>query len=530
LAAQLLRIAEALLARGRAVEARDLLEAAVLLDPESPALRFAFANSAYLAGDLESAAAAYEELVARWPSHAEGHYNLGVTWMRKGSWEAARNCFARALELRPSYAEARNNLAVIAALPGRSGPHPERELRAAAPQSLEALYNLALLWQKAGDAKAARRLYCKLLDVDPGHADAANNLGNLELEAGRVQEALELYERTLAVWPEHAEARWNRCLALLALGRYTEAWPEYDWRFRQPESVLRRFDCPRWQPQASACAPVWIHAEQGFGDTLQFTRYLASLPLLGRRAGGDGASVFPDSAPRAVTFEVQPPLARLILESCGAWGPEIEVIAQGLSTPRSGVHLPLMSLPGVLESSVIPDRVPYLSADPRRIEAWRKRLPVRERFRVGMVWSGNPKHRNDRRRSLPARLVPKLIAVPEARFYSLQPGVSPAREMKALLGPGDDFAETAALISLLDLVITVDTSVAHLAGALGRPVWTLLPYAADWRWQQHRPDTPWYPTMRLFRQTREGDWHDVVRRVSAELSSLAARACSSWNG
>jgi tetratricopeptide (TPR) repeat protein len=510
-ARQTLELGNLLLAAGQPADARRAFETGVLLDQADADLQFSLGNACYLSGDLDAAARAFGQLVAAWPAHAEGHYNLGVVRMREGRLEEAAADFERALAIRPSYADARNNLAVVATCLNRDREAAEAALRLAAAKSRQAQYNLAVLRQSSGDLATARRLYRAILDDEPNHADAANNLGNLEMDSGRPDAALACFDRALRADAGHVQANWNRCLALLSLGRYAEAWPAYEWRFRQPEAAGRRAPAPCWDPAGPPAAVLRIHAEQGFGDTLQFARFLAP-----------GANLPARSESQALQFAVPAPLFRLLERSFG----HAALISSGdTAAPEADAHLPIMSLPGALRSEAVPDRIPYLMPDPDRVRAWIARLGGRERFRVGVVWSGNPRHRNDRRRSLAPELLKPLFAIPRTAYYSLQPGESAAVPgVQGVLGRDADFADTAALVTVLDLVISVDTSAAHLAGALGRPVWTLLPYAADWRWQQGRPDTPWYPTMRLFRQPEEGDWPGAIRVVRDALECAVQAA------
>jgi hypothetical protein len=253
----------------------------------------------------------------------------------------------------------------------------------------------------------------------------------------------------------------------------------------------RAWSTPRWNGEVLPGQRLLIWAEQGLGDTLQFARYARLLA----RAGAD------------VVLEVQPSLERLVRESL----PDVEVIAYGQSIPDHDAQVPLLSLPLILGTRLgsIPADVPYLSADPERVRAWAERLgPPGGMRRVGLVWAGNREHKNDRRRSLEPDLLRPLAELPSIEWLRVQPGATPRPPLEMVDRTAElaDFADTAALLMQLDLVITVDTSVAHLAGALGRPVWIMLPYEPDWRWLLERTESPWYPTARLFRQARPGDW------------------------
>jgi hypothetical protein len=282
-------------------------------------------------------------------------------------------------------------------------------------------------------------------------------------------------------------------------------WESYEWRLRSGAlDGLHEREAPLWTGEALAGRRLLVWAEQGLGDTLQFVRYAALL-------AGQGVDV---------VVEVQPELERLVRQSL----PQVEVVARGQRLPQFDVHAPLMSLPHLLHTRLdtIPAEVPYLFA-----EEAADRLGARDgRLRVGLVWAGNPQHKNDRRRSLNPNVLAPLSSLRDIQWFSLQPGTTtpPPLDLVDLTADLTDFADTAALLMQLDLVVTVDTSVAHLAGALGRPVWILLPYAADWRWLVERSDSPWYPSARLYRQSAPGDWPSVVERLRADLAKLRRQA------
>jgi tetratricopeptide (TPR) repeat protein len=338
--------------------------------------------------------------------------------------------------------------------------------------------------------------------------------GALLSALGRETEALGCYDKALALQPATPRTHYDRSMNRLALGDLPAAWTEFEWRWQVPEfpSRLLHFDEPRWTgAEEIAGKRLLLHAEQGLGDTLQFCRY-ASL------AAARGATVL---------LQVQPQLVGL-LQSLP--GPAV-VLPQRADLPAFDLHCPLMSLPRAFGTSLetIPAAVPYLSALPERIEAWRSRLGPAAGLRIGLVWSGNSRQGNDRRRSMPLAAAAPIFR-PGIEVFALQPEV-PERDLASLAGlPGlqllgpqcQDFRDVAAVISLLDVVVTVDTSFAHLTGALGRPVFVLLSRLADWRWLLHRRDSPWYPTARLFRQPSHGDWGSVMAEVATAIAGLAS--------
>jgi hypothetical protein len=346
----------------------------------------------------------------------------------------------------------------------------------------------------------------------PGHPQVLTNRGHALRRLDRPLEALADFEAALVKGPEFPEAHFEAAMTRLTLGDFDAGWKAYEWRWKTGTfaSQRRQFRCPLWLGDAPVSGKtLLLHAEQGLGDTIQFIRYA---PLL----AGRGAKV---------VCEVQPELRSLLSQF-----DNIQIVAQGEPLPPFDLHCPLLSLPLAFATKpgTIPAAVPYLAPAAERLAHWRDRLP-QQRPRAGFVWSGSPSHKNDRNRSIPLARLAALFDDPPLRCFSLQSELRDAdnevlRGLPNLvhLGAGlRDFADTAAVISLLDVVISVDTSVAHLAGALGKPVVILLPYAADFRWMRGRDDSPWYPTAKLLRQPAFGDWDSVIARLGDELRRLS---------
>lgn len=467
--------------RGDQAEAARLIGRAQRLNPTNAA----YANSLGLArlaqGELAAAEAAFTRAAAIDPALAEAHNNLGNTRMAGGDGVGAIAAYRRAIAIREDYAEAQANLA--AAL------------------------------RRCGDLAAARAAAERALAIRPDYVGALCTLGLIRHEQGEYEAALGIYDRALALDPEHATTRANRATLLLLLGRMEDGWREYEWRWRAPgfTTKAREFGRPAWDGSDLSGRTILIHAEQGLGSAIQFVRYA---PLVAARGG-------------RVILECQPPLARLFASLAG--GGVEAIVRKGEPLPSFDVHAPLMSLPCLFATTLttIPNAVPYLAAEEGLRTLWRERLAHLPRPRVGLVWAGNPNHGNDRNRSLPARLLEPLLACPGCSFVDLQVGAAAAERAElpegALAAPGEisDFADTAAIVAELDLVISVDTAVAHLTGALAKPVWLLLPFVGEWRWLEERTDTPWYPTMRLFRQQSPGDWQGVVEAVGEALKARA---------
>ena len=378
------------------------------------------------------------------------------------------------------------------------------------PDYVEALTNRGVVLADLKRSDEALQSYDRALALKPDDVEALYNRGTTLNGLQRHDEALEYYDRALALKPEHAQAHWNRALCSLQLGDFASGWAEYEWRWRRnrPENAKREFRQPLWlgiEPLAGKT--ILLHAEQGLGDTLQFCRYVRPVAALGAR----------------VVLEVQPPLLPLLRRLEGA----SELRATGAALPAFDYHCPLLSLPLAFKTELasVPSDIPYLRSDAARVEKWRERLGPKMQPRVGIAWSGATGHKNDHNRSLSlAQVLPLLIE--QVQWVSLQKELREAdaqlmsaqTPMRSYGEELKDFADTAALVELMDVVVAVDTSVAHLAGALGKPVWILLPFNSDWRWLLDRDDSLWYPTARLFRQPAIGDWASVIDTVRNELA------------
>jgi hypothetical protein len=374
---------------------------------------------------------------------------------------------------------------------------------------------MGYLYHSRGDDALAENSYASAVKINPHNAAAHMHLGDYSCTSGRYDEAIRHFEDGLRMEPDRASAHWNMALLLLLVGKFSDGWREYEWRLRYdeitpPEIAARYVSKPLWDGSRLAGQTLLVYFEQGFGDTLQFCRYL---PLVRQRVDH-------------LVFECQPELYRLLT---GLFG-DIELIERRPGTLSPDVsydlQIPLMSLPRLFETAIdtIPKNAPYIHADPQLVEHWRQRLDTRD-FKVGIVWAGNPNYKGDQKRSLSLTALTPFAQLQETCFYSLQKGPATAEVATAPAGMQlidlaselNDFATTAAVIANLDLVITVDTAVAHLAGAMGKTVWALIYSPPDWRWLLDREDSPWYPTMRLFRQASPGEWGPVIETVALEL-------------
>lgn len=428
----------------------------------------------------------------------------------------AENLLVEVLSLHPDMAEAHGNLGVIFRYQGRLG-ESERHLRQALksrPDYPEALNNLGAVLLDTGYLAEAEKCLRRAHALRPGYASAWNNLGNVLKAGNRIVKARHAYSEAIKIAPDYAEAHWNRALVYLLQGDFSNGWREYEWRLRRPDTrhLYPEFSTPAWQGENLGGKTILLYAEQGMGDTLQFVRFA---PLVAARGG-------------RVVLRCQPALKRLLQSVAGVDA----VVAEGEPLPHFDVQCALMSLPlwlGVDDERKIPADVPYLHVEPGLRERWAARLPPGDRMRVGLVWAGAPRPGDldsnliDRRRSLSLSAFAPFLDLPGIDFFSLQKGTAglEARgypgKLIDLMDEVHDFTDTAALVSQLDLVISVDTSVAHLAGALGKPVWLLSRFDGCWRWMLERDDSPWYPNLRLFRQDAPGNWQPVIERVTEAL-------------
>ena len=437
--------------------------------------------------------------------------------------------FERALKLRPEFAQAWNNRACVLRDLGRPA-----DALASCDHAIALQADYADAWSNRANALSdlnrpqdAQQSYQRALELAPAFADAWNNLGLTLVDLNRHEEALQSYARALTLSPEFAEAHWNESLCLLQLGRLEAGWQKYEWRWKRNriKASQRVFEQPLWLGDFSiAGKTILLHAEQGLGDTLQFCRYAA-------RVSGLGAKVI---------LEVPPELIRLLTNLDGV----TQLIEQGQPLPSFDCHCPLLSLPLAFKTELasVPGTAPYLFADTQASQRWAERLADKgegEGLKVGLVWAGGSRphvaelRKNDARRSITLDALRPILDVSHVRFYSLQKGLA-AQQLAQTPELGQriadyteeltDFADTAALVANLDLVISVDTAVAHLAGALGKPVWILNRFDTCWRWMLEREDSPWYPSAQLFRQPVLGDWISAIESTRAALATRAETA------
>lgn len=451
----------------------------------------------------------YLEVLASRPAHADALHLLGVLRAQTGDARTAAALIARAIAQNPLAPAYHNNLGNVMQDLGRLEESLlcyEEALRQA-PEYFEAWVNRGNALLKLDRFAEALECHLRAQRLRPEDPSVYVNLARALVEEGMLDEALACVGEALRLDPENARAHAVRAQVLLLGGNLAEGFAEYEWRWRLEPHRRRSFPQPLWDGSPLEGRRILLYAEQGLGDTIQFLRYA---PLVAARGG-------------RVLVECQRPLCELAMTVEGVE----QVVAAGEPLPEFDVQAPLLSLPRILGTSLenIPGRIPYLAA-PQCAD--RRVLPGEYSLKVGLAWAGSPGHANDRRRSLELARFAPLGQIEGVRFVSLQYGAGAEQaehppaglRLERLPPPWNELPWLAAIVERLDLVITVDTMYAHLAGALGRPVWVLLPFAPDWRWMLGREDSPWYPTMRLFRQPSRGAWAAVVERVRSELEAM----------
>ena len=480
------------------------------LRPDIPAALNNLGMALHGLGRLNEAADCYRRAVTGAPGFAQAHNNLGVALRDQGLLEEARASSAQAIALKPDYWEAHSNLGNVLQDQGRLDAAVASYGKALrlAPDAADLHNNMGGALTALGRPEEAAVSYRRALALRPGFPEAHNSLGTALRDAGCLEEALACFRRAVALRPDYPMAHANLAMALLARGDFAAGWPEYEWRWHLHAAARpRSFAAPQWRGEPAEGRRLLLHSEQGLGDTLQFCRYAPLAAALGFR----------------VSLHVQHSLARLLRSLPGVE----QVAGTNDPVPEHDLHCPLLSLP--LAFGTAPDTIPaspaYLRADPAQQAAWQARLAGVDGLRVGVAWAGNPRLTADRRRSIPPEQLAPLAGLRGLRLFSLQKGgPAPPASLKLVdvMAEMADFADTAALVANLDLVLSADTAVAHLAAALGRPVWLLDRFDSCWRWPAGQQGSAWYPTLKVHRQPRLGDWGAVVARVAQDLRAVSS--------
>lgn len=514
-------------AQGEFGAAAEAYERALKADPEYAAAYFNLADLSHELGQIDTAIAFYLRAVELEPADVESCRRLGDIFFDRRNWDVAEKCFRQALSQpgeefdRQSRLELMSRLGIACIKQEKLGEAAAtyREILELAPEMSEIHSNLAFVFERQGNLHDALAAGLRAVEQKPTYAEGHNNLGVAYRALHRLEDAATAFARAAQLKPDFALARFNLGTVQLMRGDYRPGWDGYEFRNLTLETPPRQFAVLRWDGKPIPGQTLLVHTEQGYGDTIQFARFLAQAKERSQ--------------------------ARIILEGPAALLPLLHGIAGAdrvveaeRESPAVDCEIPLPSLPRVLgvELATLPAHVPYLTVPEDRQLLWRDRLAAIEKswestasLKIGIVWAGNPAQQQDVVRSCALSDLAPLGEIPGIRWFSLQKGIDeaairnvwPSQTPLAVLDPLlTDFADTAAVLCQLDLLISVDTSVAHLAGALGRPCWTLLCHTPDWRWQLDRPDSAWYPTMKLFRQPLWGDWGAVMKTVGDELKRL----------
>jgi len=494
---------------GRFDAALDCYRRALVLQPLYPEAHVNMGVALLDKRQLDEAASAFRKAIELKPDIPEAHNNLGNVLIEQALFEDAIVAYRRALALRPHYPEALNNLSTALKNIGEldQALHACQKALNIRSDFPEAHNNISIIHKKCGNLDEAVVSSRRAIELSPRLAEAHYNLGIALAAQGKTDDAVLSYRTAIKLKNEFPNAHTNLAMALLARGDWAEGWQEYEWRWKTErlQKFKRPFTQPQWRGEAASGKTLLIHAEQGYGDTLQFCRYAA----LATKAG------------LKVILEVQKPLVRLLNQSSS-----IEIHAFGDDLPTFDLHCPMLSLPLAFQTTLttIPHQPSYLKAQKEDIKTWETRLKAvpNKGLKIGLAWSGSTTTESHEQRSFAPEQWAPLLKLTDCHFVSLQKDAPTAPSelgMTDFMAEMHDFADTAGLIANLDLVITADTAIVHLAGALGKPVWLIDRFDPDWRWLLGRNDSPWYPSLRIYRQATPGDWCSVMQNITHDLQN-----------
>ena len=518
-------LGNALAALGKADDAVIAYRSSIAIKPDYADAQHNLGNALTALGKTEDAMAAYRRAVAIKPDFPEAHYNLGNALVKLAKTDEAVATYRRAIAIKPDYADAHDALATALKDANKLDQAADCLRHAITINANVAHWhnNLGFVLKALGKPDEAVGAYHRAIAIKPDYAEAHNNLGIALAALGKVDEAVVAYRRAIAIKPDYADAHGGLSVCLLSLGDLLQGFEEYRWRWKVADfpEKMPTLSCPLWEGEDPSGKDILVYCEQGYGDSIQFVRYIAPLSRNAVR----------------VTVLADQPLVSLFRSIPGIEVP-FPCVYDG---DEYDYHVPLMCLPRLFGTTLdtIPADVPYLSADPIKVKRWTERLSRYEgKIKIGLVWAGSPRKHDpesnaiDRRRSITLQQFAPLAGMANVQFFSLQKGEPATQALHPPHGMSlvdwtselDDFEDTAALMTNLDLVISVDTSVVHLAGALAKPVWVLSRFDGCWRWLNGREDSPWYPTARVFHQKAPGAWNEVIERVAAELVSCRTQA------
>jgi len=490
------------------------IEKALKHNPDLPEAHYNLGNALNKLGKPMEALDCYREAIRLNHHYAEAYFMIGITLQDLDHIEEAVQCYREAINHNPEFFEAYNNLSAALREQGKLDECLGNALKAVnlQPNNPFALISLGSVYKELDNFQQAKQCFQRAINLKPDMVKAYTNLGDTYLAILDFENALYYTNKAIEIQPDFIYARWNRAIIFLLTGNFKEGLSEYEWRWKTKDfvKIKRNYSQPLWNGSPNTDKTILIWAEQGLGDTIQFIRYAQ---LVKQRVN-------------KVIVEVQQPLIKLISTCSGI----DQVIPMGSNAQKFDIHIPLLSLPGIFNTDLknIPCHVPYISLPGGHKIDTSLIIKEKDKLKVGIVWAGNPGHKKDHNRSCPVSHFIELGENADVVLFSLQKGPQGQHlnryrsECKVvdLSYVLNGFSDTAAVLEKLDLVITVDTAMAHLAGALGKPVWVLLPFYPDWRWMLNRDDSPWYPSMRLFRQSKPGDWGEVFSQITKSLLQI----------
>ena len=530
----------------------NLIEEAIESDPQNPQFYNTYGLVLEAIGKINEAIHSYEKAILINPAYAQAYLNLTIALQSSGDFEAAvekcnqiislfggsahvynlmgysleqQGCFREAIEsyrqairLKPDFAEPYNHMGVIFIEQSQyyqAVINCQKALELA-PDYVEAYNNLGVALNGIGQYVEAMEIYKKAICLDSQYIDAYYNWGNCLRNQNQCELAIPIFKKAIQISPDCAKAHWNLAISYLLAGKFPQGWAEYQYR-RNPHLRIitspHQYEQPYWDGSSFKGKRLLVHYEQGFGDNIQFVRYLPMVKQLG------GTVILEVEKPLYGLFKQIKAADEFVLPSSGSMSPDVTF----------DFHISILDLPRIFATTIedIPSEVPYLSAEPAKTKYWKGKLDSKS-FKVGLVWAGSPRHQNDHNRSCPPNYFVPLAKIKGIKLYNLQKDPPSNKKTELVKDISieyigrefEDFTDTAAAIENMDLVISVDTSVLHLAGAMGKPVWAIIPFVPDWRWMLDRQDSPWYPTMRLFRQKEPGNWDELLTRLAEQLQIL----------
>ena len=495
----------------------ELIEKAIEANPTVPDFYNSYGEAYRALANNELSLKCYKQAIEIKPDFAEAYNNMGNALKVMGRNEEATTCFEKAITIRPDFFQAHYNLGISLQEVGKIEQAISHYQHAISnyPDYAEAHNNIGIALLEIGKHEDAITHYQKAISLNPDYAEANNNLGIALQEIGKHEDAITHYRKAISIKPSFAEAHFNLSCLYLLLGNFEKGWEEYEWRLKLKSNIehTRSFTQPQWDGRPLDGKTILIHAEQGLGDTIQFIRYI---PMLAK-AGGD------------IVVECDAKLSHLF----SGYEDITRFIGTGDELPDFDIHASLLSLPNIFKTSLnsTPSDTNYIHINDNLVGSWKNKLSSLKKLKVGLCWQGSVDNRKDQSRSIPLKYFSDILNIIDISFVSLQKGYGQEQildggladkitDFSSEMDTHEKFVDTCAIIENLNLVIGVDTATIHLAGAMGKPVWVLLPYSPDWRWMLNTNDTPWYPTMRLFRQQEPGNWETVMDEISVELGKL----------